>query len=166
MCRTGYQDVGWGVCQGQGKLSEAWYEGVTGGEHNAFRSTMLATTSRSSITWPTRSASCTWARSSRSGDAESVFRHPAHPYTQGLLNAVPVLTRLKRGRATQAGHRRTTFGREPAVRRRFRTRCEVRPRHLCERRADVHRLRANQRAACTSRCRRRCNRARFVDTSG
>ena len=24
------------------------------------------------------------------GDAESVFRTPAHPYTQGLLDAVPI----------------------------------------------------------------------------
>jgi oligopeptide/dipeptide ABC transporter ATP-binding protein len=67
------------------------------------------------------------------GDAESVFRHPAHPYTQGLLNAVPA--------PRQAGHRRTTFGREPAVRLSLSNALRVRPRHLCERRADVHRLR-------------------------
>ena len=36
------------------------------------------------------------------GDAESVFRSPAHPYTQGLLDAVPVPepteARARRGR--------------------------------------------------------------------
>ena len=42
-----------------------------------------------SATWPTPSASCTWASWSSSGPSAEVYDHPAHPYTQGLLDAVP-----------------------------------------------------------------------------
>ena len=47
-------------------------------------------------------ASCTSARSSRSATPSRCFAHPAHPYTQGLLDAVPVPNpveaRARRGR--------------------------------------------------------------------
>ncbi|MPS76442.1 MAG: dipeptide/oligopeptide/nickel ABC transporter ATP-binding protein, partial [Microbacterium sp.] len=31
------------------------------------------------------------------GDTEEVYRHPAHPYTQALLSAIPPQTRAERG---------------------------------------------------------------------
>ena len=44
---------------------------------------------RWSATSATRSASCTWAGSSSRGRRAAVFARPAHPYTHGLLAAVP-----------------------------------------------------------------------------
>jgi peptide/nickel transport system ATP-binding protein len=59
------------------------------------------------------------------GDAESVFRHPAHPYTQGLLNAVPVPDPVE----ARARHGKQVTGELPSAVHppsgcRFRTRCE------------------------------------------
>ena len=58
------------------------------------------------------------------GDAESVFRRPAHPYTQGLLDAVPIPNpneaRAKRG-ATVRGELPSPV--DPPSGCRFRTRC-------------------------------------------
>lgn len=58
------------------------------------------------------------------GDAESVFRSPAHPYTQGLLNAVPVpnpAVASKRRGATVSGELPSVVN--PPSGCRFRTRC-------------------------------------------
>ena len=41
-------------------------------------------------TSPTGSASCTSASSSRSAPASDIYGRPAHPYTAGLLEAIPV----------------------------------------------------------------------------
>jgi oligopeptide/dipeptide ABC transporter ATP-binding protein len=58
------------------------------------------------------------------GDAESVFRNPAHPYTQGLLDAVPVPdpveARQRRGRQVTG---ELPSAAEPPSGCRFRTRC-------------------------------------------
>jgi len=94
------------------------------------------------------------------GDAESVFRHPAHRTPRVCSTRCPCLTRLKRGRATASrspAELPSAVNPRPAV---AFERAASTPRHLCERRADVHRLRANQRAAChfplaDARCNRR-----------
>lgn len=58
------------------------------------------------------------------GDAESVFRLPAHPYTQGLLDAVPVpdpeMSRTRRGRQVKG---ELPSAVDPPSGCRFRTRC-------------------------------------------
>ena len=58
------------------------------------------------------------------GDAESVFRAPAHPYTQGLLDAVPVPDPAE----ARSRHGRQVTGELPSAINppsgcRFRTRC-------------------------------------------
>jgi len=83
------------------------------------------------------------------GDAESVFRQPAHPYTQGLLDAVPVPNpveaRARRGRQV-TGELPSSVN--PPSGCRFRTRCP-RAQGLC---AEVEPLfqdfGANHKAAC------------------
>jgi oligopeptide/dipeptide ABC transporter ATP-binding protein len=83
------------------------------------------------------------------GDAESVFRQPAHPYTQGLLDAVPVPNpveaRARRGRQV-TGELPSSVS--PPSGCRFRTRCP-RAQGLC---AEVEPLfqdfGANHKAAC------------------
>ena len=77
------------------------------------------------------------------GDAESVFRHPAHPYTQGLLNAVPVPDPVE----ARARHGKQVTGElpsavNPPVGLSFPNALRVRPGHLRERRADVPGLRS------------------------
>ncbi len=83
------------------------------------------------------------------GDAESVFRSPAHPYTQGLLDAVPVpdpaVARQRRG--TQV-HGELPSAVHPPSGCRFRTRCP-RAQELCsEEEPLMRRFGATQEAAC------------------
>ena len=58
------------------------------------------------------------------GPAVQVYSTPAHPYTQGLLDAVPV-AEVVDVRAAQGGEgpRRAAVGHRPPVGCRFRTRC-------------------------------------------
>ena len=83
------------------------------------------------------------------GDAESVFRHPAHPYTQGSAQRRPG-PRPGGGPSPsrQAGHRRTALRGESAVRVSLPHALRVRPGHLCERGADVRDFGVSQQAAC------------------
>jgi oligopeptide/dipeptide ABC transporter ATP-binding protein len=83
------------------------------------------------------------------GDAESVFRRPAHPYTQGLLDAVPVpdpaQARARRGRQVQ-GELPSPIN--PPSGCRFRTRCP-RAQDICANEEPVFRdFGTFQRAAC------------------
>jgi oligopeptide/dipeptide ABC transporter ATP-binding protein len=83
------------------------------------------------------------------GDAESVFRHPAHPYTQGLLNAVPVPDPVE----ARARHGKQVTGELPSAVNppsgcRFRTRCEY-AQDICANEEPMFRdFGANQQAAC------------------
>jgi len=99
------------------------------------------------------------------GDAESVFRHPAHPYTQGLLNAVPVPDPVE----ARARHGKQVTGELPSAVNppsgcRFRTRCEY-AQDICANEEPMYTDfgRTNGRRA-TSRCRRPLQSAHgFVD---
>ena len=83
------------------------------------------------------------------GDAESVFRHPAHPYNQGLLNAVPVPDPVE----ARARHGKQVTGELPSAVNppsgcRFRTRCEY-AQDICANEEPMYTdFGANQRAAC------------------
>ncbi len=83
------------------------------------------------------------------GDAESVFRTPAHPYTQGLLDAVPVpdpaLARQRRGVQV---HGELPSAVNPPSGCRFRTRCS-RAQDICAEEEPLLRsFGATQEAAC------------------
>jgi peptide/nickel transport system ATP-binding protein len=83
------------------------------------------------------------------GDAESVFRSPAHPYTQGLLDAVPVpdpaQARLRRGRQVRG---ELPSAVNPPSGCRFRTRCP-RAQDICSSEEPVFQnFGATQQAAC------------------
>jgi oligopeptide/dipeptide ABC transporter ATP-binding protein len=83
------------------------------------------------------------------GDAESVFRSPAHPYTQGLLDVVPVPNpeeaRRRRGRQV-VGELPSSV--HPPSGCRFRTRCP-RAQSLCAEEEPLLRdFSASQQAAC------------------
>ena len=83
------------------------------------------------------------------GDAESVFRSPAHPYTQGLLDAVPVpdpvVARSRRG-IQVSGELPSAIN--PPSGCRFRTRCP-RAQDLCaNQEPEFQSFSATQQAAC------------------
>ena len=78
----------------------------------------------SRTTWPwsgtcaTGSRSCTWAGSSRWPRPSSCSRNPRHPYTAGLLAAIPRMTAAaERGRAASGARatRRARCGSRPAA---------------------------------------------------
>ncbi|MCU1364266.1 MAG: oligopeptide/dipeptide transporter, ATPase subunit [Acidimicrobiaceae bacterium] len=83
------------------------------------------------------------------GDAESVFRSPAHPYTQGLLDAVPVPdpARARQRRGFQV-HGELPSALHPPSGCRFRTRCP-KAQELCSVEEPLLRsFAATQEAAC------------------
>jgi len=83
------------------------------------------------------------------GDAESVFRRPAHPYTQGLLDAVPVPDPVK-----ARSQRSITVGGElpsvvnPPSGCRFRTRCNFAQEICANEEPPMRHYDQNQQAAC------------------
>jgi oligopeptide/dipeptide ABC transporter ATP-binding protein len=73
------------------------------------------------------------------GDAESVFRTPAHPYTQGLLDAVPIADPDEARRAKGATVRgELPSPADPPSGCRFRTRCP-RAQDVCSEEEPLHR---------------------------
>jgi len=83
------------------------------------------------------------------GDAEAVFRTPAHPYTQGLLDAMPVpdprLANVNRDRQV---HGELPSAADPPSGCRFRTRC-ARAQEICaSEEPQLERFGDNHRAAC------------------
>ncbi len=83
------------------------------------------------------------------GDAESVFRSPVHPYTQGLLNAVPVPDPAK----ARAQHTLKVGGELPSVVNppsgcRFRTRCSFAQDICAQEEPPMRDFSATQQAAC------------------
>ena len=82
------------------------------------------------------------------GDAESVFRSPAHPYTQGLLDAVPVPdpTLSKSERASVSGELPSAIN--PPSGCRFRTRCPYAQEICAEEQPEFKAYGASQQAAC------------------
>ena len=83
------------------------------------------------------------------GDAESVFRAPAHPYTQGLLNAVPVPDPAK----ARAQNALKVSGELPSVVNppsgcRFRTRCSFAQEVCAEQEPPMRAFGESQQAAC------------------
>ncbi len=83
------------------------------------------------------------------GDAESVFRTPAHPYTQGLLNAVPVPDpTLARAQTAQVVGGELPSVVNPPSGCRFRTRCSF-AQDICASEAPAMRdFGPSQQAAC------------------
>jgi len=83
------------------------------------------------------------------GDAESVFRSPAHPYTQGLLNAVPVPDPAK----ARAQNAIKVSGELPSVVNppsgcRFRTRCSFAQDVCAQEEPPMRAFGESQQAAC------------------
>jgi oligopeptide/dipeptide ABC transporter ATP-binding protein len=71
------------------------------------------------------------------GDAESVFRTPAHPYTQGLLDAVPVPDPAEARRRPPPVRGELPSAADPPSGCRFRTRCP-RAQQLCADEEPLH----------------------------
>lgn len=82
------------------------------------------------------------------GDAESVFRSPAHPYTQGLLDAVPVPDpTVDRGKRIRVSGELPSAINPPSGCR-FRTRCPFAQEICAEEEPGFKDFGATQRAAC------------------